>query len=173
MNIPVVALIGRPNVGKSALFNRIVGKDAAIVSEEAGTTRDRHFARADWNGRDFWLVDTGGLTDDPDRPMDLEIRKQVLQARIIDLNEVVGETHRLLHRLISEDIRLITRINDDVCCVNADPGQIEQVIINLAVNSRDAMPTGGEIIIETSTAVIEEAEASRQRLSRLRRQSDG
>lgn len=80
MNIPVVALIGRPNVGKSALFNRIVGKDAAIVSEEAGTTRDRHFARADWNGRDFWLVDTGGLTDDPDRPMDLEIRKQVLQA---------------------------------------------------------------------------------------------
>jgi GTP-binding protein len=80
MNIPVVALIGRPNVGKSALFNRIVGKDAAIVSEEAGTTRDRHFARADWNGRDFWLVDTGGLTDDPDRPMDVEIRKQVLQA---------------------------------------------------------------------------------------------
>ena len=77
MNIPVVALIGRPNVGKSALFNRIVGSNAAIVSEEAGTTRDRHFARADWNGRGFWLVDTGGLTDDPRVPMDLEIRRQV------------------------------------------------------------------------------------------------
>jgi GTPase len=77
MNIPVVALIGRPNVGKSALFNRIVGANAAIVSDEAGTTRDRHFARADWNGRAFWLVDTGGLTDDPRAPMDLEIRRQV------------------------------------------------------------------------------------------------
>ena len=80
MNIPVVALIGRPNVGKSTLFNRIVGEGTAIVSEEAGTTRDRHFARAEWNGRNFWLVDTGGLTDDPHIPMDIEIRRQVLEA---------------------------------------------------------------------------------------------
>lgn len=80
MTVPVVAIVGRPNVGKSALFNRIVGGDAAIVSEEAGTTRDRHFARAEWNGRAFWLVDTGGLTDDPSLPMDVEIRRQVLQA---------------------------------------------------------------------------------------------
>jgi len=79
-DIPVVALIGRPNVGKSALFNRIVGRNAAIVSEEAGTTRDRHFARADWAGRHFWLVDTGGLVEDPNLPMDLEIRRQVGQA---------------------------------------------------------------------------------------------
>jgi len=80
VSVPVIALIGRPNVGKSALFNRIIGENNAIVSEEAGTTRDRHFARADWNGRQFWLVDTGGLTDDPHIPMDLEIRRQVLQA---------------------------------------------------------------------------------------------
>ena len=80
MNIPVVALIGRPNVGKSLLFNRIVGEGTAIVSEEAGTTRDRHFARAEWNGRQFWLVDTGGLTDDPQIPMDVEIRRQVHEA---------------------------------------------------------------------------------------------
>ncbi len=78
--IPVVALIGRPNVGKSALFNRLVGGNAAIVTEEAGTTRDRHFARAEWGGRAFWLVDTGGLTDDPRVPMDVEIRRQVDQA---------------------------------------------------------------------------------------------
>ena len=80
MSAPVVAVIGRPNVGKSALFNRIIGEDDAIVSEEAGTTRDRHFAKAEWNGRAFWLVDTGGLSDDPNAPMDREIRQQVATA---------------------------------------------------------------------------------------------
>ncbi|MBI1808438.1 MAG: ribosome biogenesis GTPase Der [Gemmatimonadetes bacterium] len=88
MSLPVVALIGRPNVGKSSLFNRIVGHDHAIVSDEPGTTRDRHFTRAEWNGRAFWLVDTGGLREDSDLPMDLEIRKQVLQA--------IGEADLLL-----------------------------------------------------------------------------
>ena len=88
VGIPVVALLGRPNVGKSALFNRIVGRDTAIVSDEAGTTRDRHFARADWNGRAFWLVDTGGVADDPKQPMDIEIRRQVGQA--------IGEADLLL-----------------------------------------------------------------------------
>ena len=80
MNIPVVAIVGRPNVGKSALFNRLIGENSAIVSDEAGTTRDRHFGRADWNGRQFWLVDTGGLADDPRMPMDVEIRRQVDEA---------------------------------------------------------------------------------------------
>jgi GTP-binding protein len=80
VSVPVVALIGRPNVGKSALFNRIIGDDEAIVSEEAGTTRDRHFAKAEWNGRAFWLVDTGGISDDPNAPMDREIRSQVATA---------------------------------------------------------------------------------------------
>lgn len=79
MNTPVVALVGRPNVGKSSLFNRIVGTKSAIVSDEAGTTRDRHFARAEWNGRSFWLVDTGGLPDD-DRGINAAIRRQVDQA---------------------------------------------------------------------------------------------
>jgi len=79
-DIPVVALVGRPNVGKSALFNRLIGDDTAIVSEEAGTTRDRHFALCQWNGRDFWLVDTGGIVEDSDLPMDVAIKRQVKQA---------------------------------------------------------------------------------------------
>ncbi|MGQ0647788.1 MAG: ribosome biogenesis GTPase Der [Gemmatimonadaceae bacterium] len=79
-SLPVVALVGRPNVGKSALFNRIVGHNAAIVSEEAGTTRDRHFARGDWAGSAFWLVDTGGITGDARGAMAVEIRRQVQQA---------------------------------------------------------------------------------------------
>jgi GTPase len=80
MIVPTVAIVGRPNVGKSALFNRIVGGHAAIVSDEPGTTRDRHFARAEWAGHSFWLVDTGGLIEDPHLPMDVAIREQVLQA---------------------------------------------------------------------------------------------
>lgn len=79
-SIPIVAVVGRPNVGKSALFNRLVGDDAAIVSEEAGTTRDRHFTKTEWNGQAFWLVDTGGLVEDSRLPMDVEIRKQVRLA---------------------------------------------------------------------------------------------
>jgi len=72
-----VALIGRPNVGKSTLFNRIAGGRKAIVDERPGSTRDRNFAKAEWNGRAFWLVDTGGLLPTSEEPMDAAIRRQV------------------------------------------------------------------------------------------------
>ena len=108
--IPVVALVGRPNVGKSALFNRLVGENTAIVSEEAGTTRDRHFTRAEWAGRDFWLVDTGGLTEDPRIPMDVEIRKQVMQAiEEADLLLLVVDAKAGVHPI---DRRLVEILRD-------------------------------------------------------------
>ena len=77
MSKPTVAIVGRPNVGKSTLFNRILGGRAAIVSDRPGTTRDRHFGDADWAGRRFWLVDTGGLMPESDDSMDRAIRQQV------------------------------------------------------------------------------------------------
>lgn len=77
MNKPTVAIVGRPNVGKSTLFNRLVGGRPAIVSPEAGTTRDRHFGDAEWQGRQFWLVDTGGLVPESHDSMDRAIRQQV------------------------------------------------------------------------------------------------
>ena len=80
MSKPTVALVGRPNTGKSTLFNRLIGGRDAIVSDKAGTTRDRHFGDATWNGRDFWLVDTGGLVPDSQETMDKAIRAQVERA---------------------------------------------------------------------------------------------
>jgi GTP-binding protein len=80
VNAPTVAIVGRPNVGKSTLFNRILRKRVAIVAEQPGVTRDRQFADAEWAGRDFRLVDTGGIVENPDRRLDREVRDQVAVA---------------------------------------------------------------------------------------------
>jgi GTP-binding protein len=80
MKTPTVAIIGRPNVGKSTLFNRLIGRREAIVDPRPGVTRDRNFATADWNGRRFWLVDTGGLVPGASDALNRAIRTQVEAA---------------------------------------------------------------------------------------------
>ena len=82
-----MAIVGRPNVGKSTLFNRIIGGRRAIVHHRPGVTRDRHFARGEWAGRSFWLVDTGGWIVGDDDPIARGIREQVSLA--IDDAEVI------------------------------------------------------------------------------------
>ena len=76
----LVAIVGRPNVGKSTLFNRLTKSRRAIVSEEAGTTRDRQYGKCEWNGREFSVVDTGGWVVKSDDIFEEEIRKQVVIA---------------------------------------------------------------------------------------------
>ena len=76
----LVAIVGRPNVGKSTLFNRLTKTRQAIVSDEAGTTRDRQYGHCDWNGREFSVVDTGGWVVNSDDIFEEEIRKQVMVA---------------------------------------------------------------------------------------------
>ena len=76
----LVAIVGRPNVGKSTLFNRLTGTRQAIVSDEAGTTRDRQYGKCEWGKREFSLVDTGGWVVNSDDIFEEEIRKQVILA---------------------------------------------------------------------------------------------
>ncbi|HVM59964.1 MAG TPA: PAS domain S-box protein [Verrucomicrobiae bacterium] len=82
-------------------------------------------------------------------------RKQTLQPKVLDLNAVVGNLDKMLRRLIGEDVDLITKLTTDLGRVRADPGQIEQVIMNLAVNARDAMPDGGKLLIETANIKLD------------------
>ena len=76
----IVAIVGRPNVGKSTLFNRLIGERKAIVDEVAGVTRDRNYGRCEWCGREFSLIDTGGYTTNSDDMFETEIKKQVKLA---------------------------------------------------------------------------------------------
>ncbi|MBR5139008.1 MAG: ribosome biogenesis GTPase Der, partial [Alistipes sp.] len=76
----LVAIVGRPNVGKSTLFNRLVGHRQAIVDETAGTTRDRHYGKTDWNGKEFSIIDTGGYAVNTDDIFEDDIRRQVMLA---------------------------------------------------------------------------------------------
>jgi GTPase len=78
--VPVVAIVGRPNVGKSTLFNRVVGERTAIVEDRARTTRDRLYGDAEWNGRRFVVVDTGGLEMDPDDSIEIGVQEQARLA---------------------------------------------------------------------------------------------
>ncbi len=87
-------------------------------------------------------------------------RKQIMQPKVLDLNHVIFETNKILQRLIGEDIDLLIGLAPDLGKVKADPGQIEQVLMNLAVNARDAMPKGGKLTIETANVYIDEAYTS-------------
>src|SRR6266516_7630850 len=78
--LPIVAIVGRPNVGKSTLFNRIVGSRTAIVEDRARTTRDRLYGEAEWNARRFIVVDTGGLETHPADDIEIKVQQQARLA---------------------------------------------------------------------------------------------
>jgi len=86
-------------------------------------------------------------------------RKQIIEPRVLNLNDLIGDMDKLLRRVIGEDIDLITRPEANVGHVKADAGQIEQVILNLAVNARDAMPNGGKLTVETRNVFLDSSYA--------------
>jgi PAS domain S-box-containing protein len=87
-------------------------------------------------------------------------RRQVLQPKVLDLNMVVLDTEKMLQRLIGEDVELVTSLASHLGSVKADRGQIEQIVMNLAVNARDAMPEGGRLTIETGVVEVDQASAA-------------
>ena len=88
-------------------------------------------------------------------------RKQILEMQVLDLNQVLQRLDKMLRRVIGEDIELTMSLPESIWKVKADPGQIEQVIMNLSVNARDAMPEGGELTIETANVELDEEYAKR------------
>ena len=83
-------------------------------------------------------------------------RRQIIQPRVMNVNAVVGQTEKMLHRLLGEDIQLVFDLKAEAGNIRADPNQIVQAIVNLAVNARDAMPTGGRIAVETANVHLDE-----------------
>ena len=86
-------------------------------------------------------------------------RRQVIEAEVIDLNDLMMDMDKMLRRLLGEDIELVTLPSDTLRLVKVGPGQIEQVILNLAVNARDAMPNGGKLSMQTTNIILHEAYA--------------
>ena len=102
----IVAIVGRPNVGKSTLFNRLIQRRDAIVDSVAGVTRDRHYGKSDWNGKEFSVIDTGGYIEGSEDVFEGEIRQQVelafdeasvilfvldLQAELTEFDKIIAD----------------------------------------------------------------------------------
>jgi len=104
--VPIVAIVGRANVGKSSLFNAVLKRREAIVANEPGTTRDSIYGRAEWNGQNFWLVDTAGIKD-PEDDFEFTIQEQITQAAdsadviwvVIEANAAITEEDRRVAKL--------------------------------------------------------------------------
>ena len=118
-DMSLVAIVGRPNVGKRTLFNRLVGNRQAIVDSTAGTTRDRHYGKTDWCGREFSIIDTGGYSVNSDDIFEDEIRKQVMlaieEADVILFMVEVGTGVTDLDMMMAEVLRRAKKRTIVVC----------------------------------------------------------
>ena len=144
--------VGRLAGGVAHDFNNlltIINGYAALLSEETSTEDPRRARLKE-------ILMAGERAASLTRQLLAFSRRQVLEPRVLNLNSVLADIEKMLRRLIGEDVELVSTLKPDVGRVKVDPGQIEQVIMNLALNARDAMPEGGKLLIETSNVEIDE-----------------
>ena len=148
----LVAIVGRPNVGKSTLFNRLVGMRQAIVDETAGVTRDRHYGKCEWCGREFSVVDTGGYTSNSDDIFEEEIRKQVALATdeadvilfLVDAHNGVTDLDEAVANILAVEVVYTTVGLDAVdyqvfdTCGSAVDNSLESVRRNIVGNQEES-----------------------------------
>ncbi len=132
MNLPVVTIVGRPNVGKSTLFNRLIGRRQAIVDDKPGVTRDRNFAEADWCGQGFLLVDTGGYLPKSKNVIDNAVKEQV---------EIAIEESDVIVFLV--DARTgITTIDDELAHLLKNSDRDVLLVVNKVDSTKDELEVG-------------------------------
>lgn len=128
MSKPIVAIVGRPNVGKSTFFNRLIGMQTAIVDDAPGITRDRHYAEAEWIGRPFTIIDTGGFVPDSDEVFEKAIREQT-QIAIEEADKLifVVDGKEGLSHIDKELANILRKVNKNVLLVvnKVDSGKEE------------------------------------------------
>jgi PAS domain S-box-containing protein len=144
--------IGRLAGGVAHDFNNLLSVMLGYVQLVQVSLPDGDSRRADLEE----VRRAGARAADLSRQLLAFARKQVIEPRVISLNDLVGAMEQMLRRLIGEDVELVTKLAPDLDAVRVDPGQIEQVILNLAVNARDAMANGGQLLIETTNVTLGE-----------------
>ncbi len=124
---PLIAIVGRPNVGKSTLFNRIIGAQHAIVHDEPGVTRDRHYGLAEWSGKKFMLIDTGGFVPDSDEVFEKAIREQS-QIAIEEADKII---------FVVDGKEGLTSIDKDIAQILRKANKRVHLVINKIDSARD------------------------------------
>jgi GTP-binding protein len=163
----IVAIVGRPNVGKSTLFNRLTESRSAIVDEASGVTRDRHYGKVDWNGKEFTLIDTGGYINGSDDIFEGEIRKQVIisieecdiiifvadvTAGVTDLDQTVAKLLRKSNKkviFVSNKVDNNARIIDSNAFYNL--GMVDEIFNVSSVNGSGT----GELLDEVVNSLVD------------------
>jgi len=147
--------IGRLSGGVAHDFNNLLGVIigyAEVLEEQPATSTDHRESVEQ-------ILKAGRQAASLVRQLLAFSRQQVLEPKIVDVNEIVRDTQKMLRRLIGEDIELITRLDHEVSKVRVDQGQLEQAIVNMAVNARDAMPNGGQLRIQTENFEMDDPAA--------------